>query len=989
MKVIYLFLAGAFLLNSVVSMGQCGIEAGPGQTIICGGSAQLHAETPWLILNSGITKNLNSVCFANSDTGYATGENGTILKTINGGNNWTSQTSNTTEPLASVFFVNADTGYAVGGNWGKYIILKTIDGGTNWVSKATGTGFNLQSVYFVDADTGYAVGGDDLNYSYEILKTIDGGTTWTSNYSGTATFLKSVFFTDYITGFAVGYFGKLLKTSNAGKTWVTQASGTTSNLYSVLFTDINNGYALSWDGTILKTTNGGTSWIVRTCGISNSAMYSAYFTDKDTGYATGNVSSKNVVFKTVDGANSWTYQVLETPYIFNSINFSGSKTGYAVGNLGKIIKLQIADSVLWSPASELSELKAYHPIAQPVASTTYTINAYNSGSCVSTDTVRILVDPFRVYTGADKSIVCGGKVQLDTSYTNYTGSGTLSYSWLPVEGLNNADIVRPIVEIIANKTYVLSVTTPNGCVANDSVMVTVNPFTVNSGEDKSIVCGGKVQFDNPINNYTGSGTLIYSWLPVEGLDNHEIPRPTAEIISDKAYRLSVSTPNGCIAVDSINVTVNDLTVNCGADKSVICGGKVQFDRPATNFTGSGTLSYSWTPTNGLDTANLAQPRAEITTDMTFTLSLSTPNGCIAIDSVIVSVDSLIALAEDIIDPCGSAVQLNVTTNYTGSGTLLYKWLPASGLSADTIASPLVTIETPTAYSVEVQTPNGCIATDSARVFSAVTSFDPSICMVTVNDNDKNVIVWQKIIDPSIDTFFIYRESQTQTNSFDLIGKLTNDVPCEFTDTGSNARVQSNKYRISVKDVCGFETSKSQEHKTMHLTINKGIGNIWNLIWEPYIGQEVSNYTIYRGADKTNLIEIGTTSGSNTTYTDETAPTGNIYYMVEVSMPQPCSNFKSTDYSSSRSNVISTSTSRIQDNVESNTFIYPNPAYEKLYFKNIGSDNAVITICNLQGNLILTRQLINNSIDISDFSDGIYIVKLIDSDQVISNIFIKK
>ncbi|MBK7856283.1 MAG: T9SS type A sorting domain-containing protein [Bacteroidetes bacterium] len=48
-----------------------------------------------------------------------------------------------------------NTGYIVGDN-GK--ILKTIDGGTNWITQTSGTGNWLFSVYFPDATTGHAVG---------------------------------------------------------------------------------------------------------------------------------------------------------------------------------------------------------------------------------------------------------------------------------------------------------------------------------------------------------------------------------------------------------------------------------------------------------------------------------------------------------------------------------------------------------------------------------------------------------------------------------------------------------------------------------------------------------------------------------------------------------------------------------------------------------------------------------------------------------------
>ena len=90
--------------------------------------------------------NLNSVFFTAADTGYVVGRDGTILKTTNGGTNWTAQTSGTTNVLNSIYFTDANTGYTVGEIG---TILKTINSGTtsftgtDTVSLQTFTGATL------------------------------------------------------------------------------------------------------------------------------------------------------------------------------------------------------------------------------------------------------------------------------------------------------------------------------------------------------------------------------------------------------------------------------------------------------------------------------------------------------------------------------------------------------------------------------------------------------------------------------------------------------------------------------------------------------------------------------------------------------------------------------------------------------------------------------------------------------------------------------
>jgi len=593
---------------------------------------------------------------------------------------------------------------------------------------------------------------------------------------------------------------------------------------------------------------------------------------------------------------------------------------------------------------------------------------------------------FNVSLNILQSILCNDDTTGEVAAI--ASGGSLPYTYLWSNGQTTANAIG-----LAAGIYRVRVTEASyGWTITKSITLTQPPaLLVNAGLDKYIICRGTVELDSITSNYNGSGLLSYLWSPATGLNYDTIPNPIATVTNNTKYFVTVSTPNGCIAKDSVKVTVNPLTVNGEADKTIICGGKVQFDNPITNYTGSGTLSYSWLPKEGLDSAKLAQPTAEIISDKTYTLSVSTPNGCITKDSVKVTVIPLIAIANDITVSCGNTAQLDVTTNYTGSGSLIYNWVPASGLSSTIIANPIATLKTKASYSVDVKTPNGCYATDNINVSTSVISFNPSICMVTVNDNDKNVVVWQREQNTAIDTFYIYRESSIQTGQYDIIGNLPYSATGVFVDTGSNARIQSNKYKIAIKDVCGFITDKSSEHKTMHLTINKGVGNTWNLIWEQYIGVPVSSYRIYRGTTKANLAQIGSSSGSNTTYTDETAPAGDVYYQIEVVLPQACTNLKSTGYASSLSNIISSAdvVTGISVNSVTQTFIYPNPAFDMLNIKNVHSLNATIMIFDLQGKQILNKQIVSGQIDISNFSKGIYIIKLIDSGNVLINKFVKE
>jgi len=265
---------------------------------------------------------------------------------------------------------------------------------------------------------------------------------------------------------------------------------------------------------------------------------------------------------------------------------------------------------------------------------------------------------------------------------------------------------------------------------------------------------------------------------------------------------------------------------------------------------------------------------------------------------------------------------------------------------------------------------------------------PEICIVGVDSSNKNMIVWNKPVSTGIDSFYIYRETNI-SNLYQKVGVISYDSMSVFIDNNSYPNVQSNKYQISIKDNCGLESDTSVAHKTMLLSINQGMGNTWNLIWEAYEGFTVSTYNVYRGSTPNNLQLIGTSSGSNTHYNDVTAPSGYLYYQVEVVSPNFCNPSKS--YNSSRSNIATNNPNGINEsNNALNLFsIYPNPATDKLEISV--SQKSEIKILNAEGQILKSIKANDDpaSIDISGFASGVYFVKVKTEKEIAVKKFVKE
>lgn len=84
----------------------------------------------WTQAQTGTSVRINSVYFVNQFIGWAAGEEGTILKTTNGGRIWKRQYSPSNYSIRSVFFPTESIGWAVGGC---ATILKTTTGGVTFV----------------------------------------------------------------------------------------------------------------------------------------------------------------------------------------------------------------------------------------------------------------------------------------------------------------------------------------------------------------------------------------------------------------------------------------------------------------------------------------------------------------------------------------------------------------------------------------------------------------------------------------------------------------------------------------------------------------------------------------------------------------------------------------------------------------------------------------------------------------------------------------
>jgi len=216
---------------------------------------------------------------------FQTTGDGAVIKTVDGGSNWSRDTTSAPERLFDVSFSDASNGWIVGRNG---YIGKSADGGTSWGTQTSTTGEDLFSISFSDPLNGWAVGADDGSGAM-ILHTSDGGATWTRQAISSFGDLNQIHALSVSSAVACGQEGNIIYTSDSGSTWLNGVSGTTSDLNHVHFSSLLNGRAVGLGGTVVSTTNGGLNWSAETsntlndisCVYNNSTNINAWYGGKN------------------------------------------------------------------------------------------------------------------------------------------------------------------------------------------------------------------------------------------------------------------------------------------------------------------------------------------------------------------------------------------------------------------------------------------------------------------------------------------------------------------------------------------------------------------------------------------------------------------------------------------------------------------------------------------------------------------------------------
>ncbi|MDP7021441.1 MAG: YCF48-related protein [Candidatus Krumholzibacteria bacterium] len=241
--------------------------------------------------------------FATAACGWASrtyasfGTDERLYRTLDGGASWTPVTTGLDTGLRGMVAVSASYAIAVGDQGH---ILRTVDG-VNWSESPSPTTTKLMDV---DArgNMAWAVGENGV-----ILRSEDTGASWTQVTCPVPSKLRDVSAASESEVWAAGEFGAILLSLDGGLNWdIVEIAPAATSLYAVEAAPSGNVYAAGLYGKAVHSADEGESWTEIT-GLENT-LKAIDFPSPSIGWIGGGMSDAAFLWKTEDGGNSWTAQ---------------------------------------------------------------------------------------------------------------------------------------------------------------------------------------------------------------------------------------------------------------------------------------------------------------------------------------------------------------------------------------------------------------------------------------------------------------------------------------------------------------------------------------------------------------------------------------------------------------------------------------------------------------------------------------------------------
>lgn len=238
--------------------------------------------------------------------------------------------------------------------------------------------------------------------------------------------------------------------------------------------------------------------------------------------------------------NQYTTQIIE-PVNSLTVTATSSDANCITGQLGSLAATPSGGTApyffQWNTGATTSSISNQIPGA-------YIATVTDANGCMTTQTFNINdVSNLEIVTIGDAQICIGNTVDITT---DSVPNGTLQwyYNGVALQGASSNTFTTPVAGI-----YTVMATTPCGVYTSNPIEVTTRALNNVSITNSVIICTGET---TPLN---AGGGVEYTWSPVTGLSDPNIPNPIASPTQTTEYTVTVKDQYGCTATATVTVSV--------------------------------------------------------------------------------------------------------------------------------------------------------------------------------------------------------------------------------------------------------------------------------------------------------------------------------------------------------------------------------------------------------------------------------------------------
>lgn len=499
---------------------------------------------------SGPERNvIQDIHFLTRSAGFAIGQQGMLLRTMDGGTNWEDISFGTRSHLAI-------HGIALNDLWigTNQRILHSVDTGSTWTDALVILGGNINDVLALSADIIFGVSSSGIIY-----RSTDGGMDWDTMYNA-GTQLKSIARINSQQLMATGFNGVILRSDDAGLNWAPLTPPEAGLQYEQVYFLDTSGWLVtsSFKKTMWKTTDAGESWTPITLPIER-FWDGVYFISQDTGIVVGRSSTEGRAYITFNGGQNWSAgHVLSFPLfgVAGVPNPNGTAWIYGYGSdievlpycntfpaiadfKGELFPCE-GDTVIYSVSSENVDVFSWHfptgweilgnanndTVTVKVGSNSGILTVSGSNACGESGQLNFSAGPIlqpEVFSITGNPFPCIGHI---VEYSVFENNAEV-FSWtIPSDWgiIGNADQSTIMVQV-GSSSGMITVQGSNSCGTSSLVdyEVMVQPGAQISLTATDLTpCPG----DTITLSYTCDLTYTYIFLPPSGLSDWTIFNPT-------------------------------------------------------------------------------------------------------------------------------------------------------------------------------------------------------------------------------------------------------------------------------------------------------------------------------------------------------------------------------------------------------------------------------------------------------------------------------